>query len=143
MPYRYLEDEVLADIAVEATGPTLEETFIAAADATMNTMIDDLSSIRQRERRDIHVEDEELEMALFNFLQEILFFKDAEGLLLRVDSLEIRQDPAGYRLDARASGEHLSARRHAQLADVKAVTLHRFQIARSERGWMCRFVLDV
>ena len=43
MPYRYLPEIAIVDVAFEATGKTLGELFAAAGDATVNTMIDDLS----------------------------------------------------------------------------------------------------
>ena len=43
MPYEYLEDVATADIAFRAWEPTLEGVFVAAADATMNVMVEDLA----------------------------------------------------------------------------------------------------
>ena len=45
MDYRYIDDLATADIAFEATGASLEKVFIAASDATMNVIIEDLESI--------------------------------------------------------------------------------------------------
>ena len=42
MPYTYLEEIAIADIAFRATGKTEEEVFAAAADATVNVMVEDL-----------------------------------------------------------------------------------------------------
>jgi len=53
MPYDYLEDIGTADIAFEATGRDLPELFTAAADATMNVMIDNLEAIEPHETRRI------------------------------------------------------------------------------------------
>jgi len=54
MPYHYLEEFGTADIAFEATGRDLPELFMAAADATMNVMIDNLDGIEPRET--LHIE---------------------------------------------------------------------------------------
>ena len=69
MPYRFLEDIATADIAFEAWGETLEEMFTAAAEATMNVMIESLDSIVPREPREFHLENAALDMLLFDFLQ--------------------------------------------------------------------------
>ena len=50
MPFHFLEEVATADIAFEAWGENLEETFISAADATMNVIIEELNSIQPRER---------------------------------------------------------------------------------------------
>ncbi|MEE8160569.1 MAG: archease, partial [Acidobacteriota bacterium] len=68
MPYRFLEDIATADIAFEAWGNTLEEMFTAAAEATMNVMIESLDSIARRELREFHLENAALDMLLFDFL---------------------------------------------------------------------------
>ncbi|HEY9296088.1 MAG TPA: archease, partial [Phormidium sp.] len=51
MPYEFLEDVATADIAFHAWGKDLEELFIAAGDATLNVMIDNLDAIAQTETR--------------------------------------------------------------------------------------------
>ena len=47
MTYHYLEDFAIADIAFEAAGKNLEELFIAAADATMNVMVEEIGAINR------------------------------------------------------------------------------------------------
>jgi SHS2 domain-containing protein len=142
MPYEFLEDIATSDIAFRARGDSLEETFIAAADAVMNVMIEDLGSIRFKETRSIHLENDELDMLLFDLMQEIIYFKDAEILLLRIRQIQIRTNSA-YLLDAIASGEKLDPQRHLQRVDVKAVTLHRFNLLETEHGWEAEVILDI
>ncbi len=143
MPYRYLEDIATADVAFEARGKDLAELFPAAADALMNVMVSDLASIGKSVELEFGVEHEELDLLLFNFLQELVFFKDARRLLLRVDSAEISRGTAGYALTARASGEELDPEKHDLIVDVKAVTLYRFEVRQTEDGWLATVVLDI
>ena len=84
MPYEYLEEIGTADIAFEATGRDLAELFRDAADATMNVMIDNIEAIQPRETRQIELSNDKLDMLLFDLLQELIFLKDAERLLLRM-----------------------------------------------------------
>ena len=63
MPYRYLDDIATADVAFEATGKTIEEMFIAAADATMNVMVGELGSIRRSKHKTIRVESDAIRYA--------------------------------------------------------------------------------
>src|SRR6266496_5881739 len=126
MPYHYLEEIGTADIAFEATGRDLPELFMAAADATMNVMIDNLDAIEPRETRHIELVNDKLDMLLFDFLQEFVYFKDAECLLLRVRDVQIKERDQIYLLKAKAAGEPLVVARHHQRADVKVVTLHEF-----------------
>ncbi|MGZ8447636.1 MAG: archease [Candidatus Deferrimicrobiaceae bacterium] len=142
-PYRYLEDIATADVAFEAWGATKEEVFLAAADATLNTMVEDIGTVAPREHREISTVADALDLLLFELLQELVYRKDAERLLLRVRDLRIEETGSGYRLDAVAIGETIDPARHSLLADVKAVTLHRLVVEKTPDGWHAIVVLDV
>jgi SHS2 domain-containing protein len=87
MPYEYLEEIGTADIAFEVTGRDLSELFRDAADATTNVMIDNIEAIQPRETRQIELSNDKLDMLLFDLLQELIFLKDAERLLLRIQEV--------------------------------------------------------
>jgi SHS2 domain-containing protein len=143
MPYHYLEEIGTADIAFEATGCNLPELFTAAADATMNVMIDNLVAIESRETLQIELSNDNIEMLLFDFLQELIYFKDAKRLLLRARETQIDEKGGAYFLKAKFAGEQLDATRHQQRADVKAVTLHGFSVEQRDGGWKARVLLDI
>jgi SHS2 domain-containing protein len=143
MPYHYLEEIGTADIAFEATGRDLPELFSDAADATTNVMIDNLDAIEPRETRQIELSNDKIDMLLFDFLQELIYFKDAERLLLRVRDVQIDEKEEKYILKAKSAGELLDETRHQQRADVKAVTLHDFSVEKEDGGWKARVLLDI
>ena len=142
MPYEYLEEFGTADIAFDATGRDLPELFMAAADATMNVMIDNLDGIEPRETLQIELSNDNIDLLLFDLLQELIFLKDAECLLLRIREVQVAEKDENYFVTATAEGEPLDAERHHQRADVKAVTLHDFSVERTESGWKARVLLD-
>ena len=143
MPFHYLEEIGTADIAFEATGRDLPELFTAAADATMNVMIDNLEAIEPRETRRLELKNDGIDMLLFDFLQELIYFKDADRLLLRIREVQIDEKDDAYSLNATAAGESLDPARHRQRADVKAVTLHDFRVEKSDDGWKANVLLDI
>lgn len=143
MPYRYLEEIATADVAFAAWGETREELFAACADALVNVMVAELAAIRTTEHIEVRLEQGELDLLLFAFLNELVFHKDARQLLLRATSLDIKEAPAGFVLDACLSGERIDPDRHDLIVDVKAVTLHRFRVEESARGWEAEVVLDI
>jgi SHS2 domain-containing protein len=143
MPYEYLDDIAAADIAFKAWHEKLEQTFVSAAEATMNVMIEELESIKPRERREIRLDNDALDMLLFEFLQELIYYKDSELMLLRVRELGLETADGRYSLRAQAEGEKLDLSRHHTRVDVKAVTLHRFALEQTERGWEATVVLDI
>jgi SHS2 domain-containing protein len=143
MPYEFVDELTVADIAFRAWGHDLEETFIAAADAVMNAMVEDLEAIQPQDTRVLNVEHEALDLLLFNFLQDLVYYKDAEQLLLRVQQLSIVDDRQPYTLQATAVGERIEPERHHMRVDVKAVTLHRFALIQTEAGWQVTVILDI
>jgi SHS2 domain-containing protein len=134
MPYEFLEDIAIADIAFQARGKTLEELFITAGDATINAMIDNLEAIELKETRTFNLENEDLDM---------LLFKDSELLLLRAQQVQIEEKNSEYHLTAVTQGERLDRDRHEERVDVKAITLHRFQLEKTDDGWTAMVILDI
>src|SRR3989338_1964113 len=143
MPYQYLDDVATADIAFEAWGKTREDLFVFAADAVINVMVEDLESIAAAHKRAISLQEETLEMLLFQFLQELVYYKDAEQLLLRVPKVAIRNQGGFLMLTAEARGEFLNPNKHRLNVDVKAVTMHRFKVTEERQGWKATVVLDI
>lgn len=143
MPYRFLEDIAIADIAFEAWGKTREEMFMAAADALMNVMVADQTTIRMVEEVEFRLEEQPLDMLLFNFLGELIFYKDARPLLLRVTWVMIIPTGSHFSLTAAAGGERPDPARHPLTVDVKAVTLHHFRVEETADGWRAKVVLDI
>ncbi|MGA7640571.1 MAG: archease, partial [Syntrophobacteraceae bacterium] len=124
-------------------GQTIEEMFISAAEATMNVMVANLEKIERRETREIETTSDAIDMLLFNLLQEIIFFKDAEQLLLRIEDAIIGYENGLYFVKTICRGEQIDPGRHQLIVDVKAVTLHRFKVEQTPRGWETFVILDI
>lgn len=143
MPYEYLDDIATADAAFVAWGATVEELFIAASDALLNVMVKSLDAVNRTEVRRLELESDELEMLLFDLLQEIIFYKDADQLLLRIDNIHIHSADGSVSLTAEAFGERIDPSRHELIVDVKAVTFHRYRVEQTPRGWEAMVILDI
>lgn len=143
MPYRYLEHIAIADAAFEAFGATIEELFVSAADAVMNTMVEELASIGCEDTVAFETEHDSLDLLLYNFLSELVFLKDARCLLLRVKSVSVTETGGKFNAKAIAYGEKIDPKKHPLLADVKAVTLHRFTLEKTDTGWRALVILDI
>ena len=143
MSYRFIEDIAIADVAFEAWGEDLAGVLTAAAEATLNVMVSDLDSVAIRERRIVNLEAEEPDLLLFDFLQEVIFFKDANRLLLRPANVVAEAREGNCKVSADLVGEELDMERHDLVVDVKAVTLHRFVVERVDGRWRAFVVLDI
>src|SRR3989344_944604 len=114
MPYSFKDDIAVADVAFEATGRTLAELFESAGLAVTHTMVRDLASVQTKVAKKIEVEGSDVENLLFNFLQEVVFLKDAELLLfskITIDEIDETHCAATLR------GEKLDPKKHKLLAD--------------------------
>lgn len=143
MPFEFIDELATADIAFRARGATLEETFAAAAEALTAVMVENPASVRPVTRLEVRLENEDLDLLLFDFLQEMIFHKDASGLLLRSGELALSRSRGVHRLEAVLLGESIDPSRHQLRLDVKAVTLHRFTLKRARQGWEATVLLDV
>jgi SHS2 domain-containing protein len=143
VPYRYLDDIATADVAFEAWGDTPAAMLVAAGDATMNVMVADLAAIGRETRRSIELREETMEFVLFALLGELIYYKDAECLLLRFDTVAIEEEEGRLVVRAEASGEAIDRSRHELLVDVKAVTFHRLAVEDAAEGWRARVILDI
>jgi SHS2 domain-containing protein len=143
LQFRYVEDVAIADVAFEAWGSTLAEMFTAASEATIQVMVAESASVAPRVRREVRLEAEAIDLLLFELLQELIFYKDAEQLLLRLLEANVEERGDGWTLSAVLGGEPINPSRHELLVDVKAVTLHRFLVEPFEGGWKAFVILDI
>jgi SHS2 domain-containing protein len=143
MPYEYRGDIAHADIAFNAWGANLEELFREAARATMQVMVEDLSAVQPTETVELKLDQTDEEMLLFDFLNELIFYKDARRLILLPTELRIEKGEMECSVVARLQGEEVNPERHRLNTDVKAVTMLRFSVAQMAEGWRATVVLDV
>jgi len=143
MPYRFLEGLTMADIAFEATGNTLEEMFISAANAMTSTQLQDVRELKADTLKEFTLMAGEPERLLHDFLQELIFLKDAELLLFRDYDLKISKSGEGLELNARLKGERIDPKRHHLLVDVKAVSWHKFMVGKAGGIWKAVVIIDV
>lgn len=129
-------------MAFEATGDTPAELFEAAAEALFESMAD-LGGVRLKIRREIRLQQAQIDQLLFDWLSELIYLKDAEQLLFGRFAVQLTKDN-GWQLTATTEGETIDPQRHDLRTDVKAVTYHQFEVAPSPTGgWRARVVLDV
>jgi SHS2 domain-containing protein len=142
MPYRHAEDGPQSDATIEAWAGDLPGMLAGAWRAALEIMIDDADTLPETERIDIALDAEDEEILLYKLLGELLYYKDAEGLLLKLDTPKVSRDDDGLHLRATARGARIGADTVGLGTDVKAVTFHQFRAEKSRSGWTCRVVLD-
>ena len=131
-----------ADVLFEAEAFTLSELFEQCALAVEDTQVD-LSNVEQKEERTIIGKNKNVEHLLFDFLDDVLFYKDSEMLIFSKFVVEVKQEGEDYVLTCTASGETLNPDKHEQKVDVKAITMHMFEVKKEEKVWKARVLVDI
>ncbi len=136
MAYKFLEHT--ADVKFEATGRTLGGVFESSAKALFATIVN-LDKVEATEEREIRVSAENIEDLLHDWLAELLFLFETEGLVFS----EFKANVDDKKLEAAgtAKGERLKGE-HALHGDVKAITYHELKVEKKD-GYKATVILDV
>src|SRR3989338_11545726 len=88
--YEFLPDIATADVAFLAYGKTLSEVFMNCGLATEEVMVD-LRTVKNTAEKKIILENKYVDKLLFEFLEELIFLKDAEQVLFNAFSITIEK----------------------------------------------------
>jgi len=139
---RFLEEIALADIAFEAEGESVEEVFRGSTQAILETMANP-STVSGGWERTIERSDVDPSTLLFDWLSEVVYWKDAEGVVFREAPLTLTREGDVWLLHARLIGAPVDYQTQELHADVKGVTKHLYELKQIGSGWKVRVVLDV
>ncbi len=141
--YRLLEDIAIADACFDLFGNSLEELFHAGFLALMETSVE-VNTIKEILEKEITLEHQNLEQLLFEFLEELIYLKDAELLIFSDCKLSIDQNPITslYTLSATLTGQEINEE-VSTITDVKAVTYYQFFVRQNNNGWEARVTFDL
>ncbi|RLF07804.1 MAG: archease [Thermoprotei archaeon] len=132
-----------ADVLIEVEGETLEEVFENAGLAVFEVMTD-TQRVGLKESRKIEVEGIDLLSLLYNWIDKLIYYFDAEMLLFaKFNVYRIWQENGRYRLVAEAWGETYNSEYHESRTAVKAATYHLMEIREEKGRYIARFVVDI
>jgi SHS2 domain-containing protein len=140
--FRFLEDIALADIAFEVVGDSVEELFRGATDALLETLADP-GTVAASWTRHITKTDEDAANLLFEWLSEIVYWKDAAGVVFHEANLTLTCENGKWTLQVRLVGAPVDRLSQELRNDVKGVTKHLYVLSRHGEKWRARIVLDV
>jgi SHS2 domain-containing protein len=145
MPWRFAEDGVTSDLTVVATAEDRDALFTAAADAVTTAMVENAATaVARHVTLPITLAAPTLDLLLLRFLDELVFHKDARGLVLRASRVHVEgDDRQGFTLRAELAGEPIDPDKHVLGADVKAATLYGLRVEPCAGGWEAQVTLDV
>lgn len=133
--------EHTADAGIAAYGHDLKEAFANAAQG-MFSLVADLEGIEERVQRRVAVAAADIEALLVEWLNELIFLLDAEGLLFRRFDITFLGETA---LEAVVFGERADPARHHLKTAIKAATYHQLKVEKmgGDRGYRVQVILDL
>jgi SHS2 domain-containing protein len=140
--FRFLEEIALADIGFDAEGESIEEVFRGATQALLQSMATP-STVAEAWERTIERSDVDPSALLFDWLSEVVYWKDAAGVVFREAPLTLTQEHHVWLLRARLIGAPVDQDAQELHADVKGVTKHLYELKQTAGRWKARVVLDV
>lgn len=136
---KYRQINHTADLGIEVYGKGLQELFANAGFALFDIMTD-LSLVKETTKKALTVEGNDLEQLMVNWLNDLLFLYDVEGLLFK--SFEV-QAVDEHHLEAIVAGEPYNAGRHVIETSVKAATYHQIQVVNENDKWRATIIIDL
>jgi SHS2 domain-containing protein len=140
--FRILEDIALADIAFEAEGDSIEELFHGCTQALLEIMADPCTVAASWERRIVKME-AALDDLLVEWLSEIVYWKDAAGVVFHEAVLRLTRENDGWKVDATLIGAAVDQTVQTLRNDVKGITRHLYRLGQEGLLWKARVVVDV
>ena len=131
-----------ADVFFVAKADTLPALFNECALAVEETMVD-VAKVKMVDTVKILGESATVESLLFDFLDELLFFKDYRQLVFSKFEIEIQEKEKKFSLVCSAQGEKIDFSRHEPKVDVKAITMHEFKVEKVKDGWKAQVLIDI
>ena len=139
--YKFLEDVAIADIAYEAYGKDLNELFENAALAIFELSAD-IETIDAVKKVEFELEHEKLDNLLYDFLSEILFLKDSKYMVFKYVHVTINEGKKN-KLKAVLEGDKINPEVQHLENDIKAVTMHMFEVKKEKNQWKATVVVDI
>lgn len=139
---RWPEDIALADAAFQVDASSVEEVFRGATQALLESLANP-ATVSGGWERSIERTDEDLSALLFDWLSEIVYWKDAAGVVFREAPLTLAQEGDVWLLRARLIGAPVDYQTQELHADVKGVTKHLYQVSQDAGRWKALVVLDI
>ena len=126
-----------ADVKIRAQAPTLEALFTDAFLALMQVVYGTDRNVGTI--KEIQIESDNIESLLCDFLSEVLFLAEVEGLVFSRAKITI----TGLHLTAVLNGESFDPVRHSSGTEVKGISYSGLVIQKNANGYMLDILFDV
>ncbi|MFX1274004.1 MAG: archease [Promethearchaeota archaeon] len=133
-----------ADTQSHSWGKNLEEAFSQCALSLMTIISPNLKNIAPEIEKSVKIEAEDKEALLFDFLSELLYIFDVDGLIFcEISVNQILNIEGKFQLEAKLKGEPFNTNKHEIGTEVKAITYSFIEIIEQENKVDIKIVFDL
>lgn len=137
MMYEYFEHT--ADLGLRVHAADLNALFADAARGLTGMIVADPETIRPQDTRQVHLDGQDRDYLLFDWLNELLYLFESERFLGSRFDVQVRDTG----LDAVIRGEVFDPQRHEPDHEVKAITYHGLSLEPADDGWQAEVIVDI
>ena len=139
MTHRFLEHT--ADVGVEVTSPSLQGAYAEAGLALFEIMTR-TGDFAPKRRVEISASGEDMVSLLYQWLEELIFIFDTEGIVLvKFEITEFSEENPS--IAAHGWGEEFNPDLHLQRTGVKAITYHNMEVEDKDGLHVLRYFVDI
>jgi SHS2 domain-containing protein len=139
MPFEEIDHT--ADYMFRCSGKTYDELFTSAAEAMFTLMFD--SRRYAGISREVSLEAASPESLLADFLSEILFIAEVDGIVFSDAVISVEKSDSGYVLSAQIKGESFNSDIHAGGTEIKGISRSEMDIINKEGTYYTDIIFDV
>lgn len=131
--------EHTADLGLRARADDLNMLFAEMAACLFDTIVETGTTIEASEVATVEIESDDVAYLLFDWLRELLYRFDAEGMLYCQFDVTVSDNG----LSATIHGEAFDADKHKLSHEVKAITYHELKVVQEGTGWLAEVIVDI
>ena len=128
-----------ADLGLRAVADDREGMFAEAARGLTSLLIEEPGALRSDNRFDMPVVGVDLELLLFDLLNELLFQFETTGFLGR--DFSVTSTETGLAVEA--YGEVIADQPDRLAREIKAITYHGLKVQQQAGRWMAEVIVDI
>ncbi len=132
-----------ADIAFDVEADSLNELFIASANA-LRELISDETNIEHCLDKSLVLQEDSLEILLVSFLSELNYlFQSANWVISSIQQIEIYEENNLWNLSANILGGYFNRDQIKLKSEIKAITYHQMNILKKSMKFSTRIIFDI
>ncbi len=132
-----------ADIALEISGSSNEELFIAAFNGLKNSLLETSETEREKSVKSLSLSEDSIEELLVSFLDELNYYFESKKIFpLEIRQIQIVKMDKIFQLESTIIFGNITSEDHVK-SELKAVTFHQLDVKKENNVYKTIIVFDI